>query len=823
MGISSFIKKVHDPFGHGEKIKEKVGVNKLKAKLGIDDMEQFESFNLDRMFNMLKDDPERAFLGAFDPLSSKMWGKVTGKDYDPILNQMGGPSKGSFQAAADAGIDIGQSAMSHQIAAAIASFYAGGAGANALGGLSAGSGAGTIGSLGGGAAQTALNTAVPAAITAGASASDAEFDPTAPYDPGQLVYGGSGARGLNQRSFGMGFAEGGHMNYDNEEVNNLVQMMGSVTSVPGGTEMLMSALAEEMTGGQRSEKTKKLRLYNMGGPVEYNEGGLAAAEQVRQMGRGDDDMILHLAPEEYEALTGMWGEPEINPNTGMPEYGFLSKIWKKIKGAVKKIVKSPLFGMIAPIALNIFAPTAGAVLGKALGLGAKAAPIVGDALIRTGVGAATGGKEGALSGAVSALSGSVGSKLGGKLGLSGQAAQVAGDALIGGVGGEIGGGGFAQGALGNALAQGTMRPINAALEDFGTSVFKPGQGDLPDLGVGSTGEMSPVSQPDIFGGGGTPIDMSPIASGTSGAAMTGSQPGMFGRGMDWIKENPGLALGLGTAAYGMMGQSSGYDAQPPGPPPGFNDPLPAFDWTRDRASIDPNAYYTYGQVGAPQQAEAQFFGNNSLGAAVPSGMGQPLPGTSGSQGGGHRGGSGRRSRGAPAPMTPIADYAPSWSEQELGILGMGGSNGIEDPQSVVTRLLQQLQEQVRNNGPRGNAMGGYQQGGGHSKGNGSGRDDTIEALLSDGEYVMDAETVALLGDGSNDEGARRLDEMREELRSHKGAGLAKGQFSDNAKRPMEYMKTGGKIPRQRRARGGRAKNKRTAFAIAEAARNLGER
>jgi hypothetical protein len=65
--------------------------------------------------------------------------------------------------------------------------------------------------------------------------------------------------------------------------------------------------------------------------------------------------------------------------------------------------------------------------------------------------------------------------------------------------------------------------------------------------------------------------------------------------------------------------------------------------------------------------------------------------------------------------------------------------------------------------------------------------------------------------------------MREELRSHKGAGLAKGKFSDNAKRPMEYMKSGGKIPRERRARGGRSTNRRTAFAIAEAARNLGER
>ena len=40
-------------------------------------------------------------------------------------------------------------------------------------------------------------------------------------------------------------------------------------------------------------------------------------------------------------------------------------------------------------------------------------------------------------------------------------------------------------------------------------------------------------------------------------------------------------------------------------------------------------------------------------------------------------------------------------------------------------------------------------------------------MLSDGEYVMDAETVSALGDGSNDAGAKRLDEMRERLRAHK--------------------------------------------------------
>ena len=63
-------------------------------------------------------------------------------------------------------------------------------------------------------------------------------------------------------------------------------------------------------------------------------------------------------------------------------------------------------------------------------------------------------------------------------------------------------------------------------------------------------------------------------------------------------------------------------------------------------------------------------------------------------------------------------------------------------------------------------------GGGLLNGPGTGQSDDIEAttpsgrpvLLSDGEYVIDAATVAALGDGSTNAGARRLDELRKQIR-----------------------------------------------------------
>jgi hypothetical protein len=63
-------------------------------------------------------------------------------------------------------------------------------------------------------------------------------------------------------------------------------------------------------------------------------------------------------------------------------------------------------------------------------------------------------------------------------------------------------------------------------------------------------------------------------------------------------------------------------------------------------------------------------------------------------------------------------------------------------------------------------------GGGLLSGPGSGQSDEIHGntpsgrpvLLSDGEYVIDAPTVAALGDGSTNAGARRLDEFRKSVR-----------------------------------------------------------
>jgi hypothetical protein len=52
-------------------------------------------------------------------------------------------------------------------------------------------------------------------------------------------------------------------------------------------------------------------------------------------------------------------------------------------------------------------------------------------------------------------------------------------------------------------------------------------------------------------------------------------------------------------------------------------------------------------------------------------------------------------------------------------------------------------------------------------GAGDGQSDDIPAMLADGEYVIDAETVAQIGNGSTKAGAQALDKFRENIRAHK--------------------------------------------------------
>jgi hypothetical protein len=76
---------------------------------------------------------------------------------------------------------------------------------------------------------------------------------------------------------------------------------------------------------------------------------------------------------------------------------------------------------------------------------------------------------------------------------------------------------------------------------------------------------------------------------------------------------------------------------------------------------------------------------------------------------------------------------------------------------------------------------------GHIDGDGHGQEDLIAAQLSDGEYVIDADVVAALGNGSTKAGAAALDQMREEIRKHNRT-VPTNKIPPKAKKPLDYIK-----------------------------------
>lgn len=77
---------------------------------------------------------------------------------------------------------------------------------------------------------------------------------------------------------------------------------------------------------------------------------------------------------------------------------------------------------------------------------------------------------------------------------------------------------------------------------------------------------------------------------------------------------------------------------------------------------------------------------------------------------------------------------------------------------------------------------------GRVKGHGGGQDDIVPARLSQDEFVLPADIPAALGDGSSNEGAKRLTKMMHNIRAHKtskGAG-----FPPKAHNPLKYLPKG---------------------------------
>lgn len=520
----------------------------------------------------------------------------------------------------------------------------------------------------------------------------------------------------------------------------------------------------------------------------------ALAQHLAAHGEGEDKILAHINPEEAQHLAEYFGY-DINPHTGLPQFGF----FKKIKKAVKKVAK--------PIK-DVATGHLGAAVRDTGNLAQSAAPL---ASLLPGLGPVASGLLGAGGSLLSgdSLKQALGSGLNGALGglaiggLGALGSNLLGAGTLGNYLGSLGQDSLLSGALGGLLGSGfsTVGIPDGGFQ-IGNTVYDAAGNIIGEQG--STGGLFNLG--GLLGGSGG-------ASGQNllGSLLGGGQTGAGGLNLGGLG---GLAAGgvLG-ALLASQGGSSGHgegvqkDVLSDAQKAYFNRPSQKvdFDQLRGDASASGKGLTDYvssnwdkfmgGAYNKPPASPLAAAATPTPAPVTPAAETAPAapvaapPATQGVAVGEPN----------PAAPAPTAQVAPKPLAQAIG----------PDRNSPFYQFLQKYQQPVsapisnpaRSPGPfrlyadgggvRG-ALGALSQVSRYAQGGGSGRDDAIDAKLSDGEYVMDAESVAMLGDGSNKEGARRLDRMREEIRKQKGRALAKGRISPNAKNPMNYLKAGAK-------------------------------
>ena len=352
----------------------------------------------------------------------------------------------------------------------------------------------------------------------------------------------------------------------------------------------------------------------------------------------------------------------------------------------------------------------------------------------------------------------------------------------------------------------------------------------PDVTISSSG-ITPTPQTityDATTNMGKPSLLDQITSGDlSGAGKT-----VASNVSDWYKGASPWEIGAaGLAGTTLLGAatSGGPKNQPPAPAgstqdKNFSKSLDLYEYMRDKTNYGGDIT-KYGQVGQANPGEHQYFQNTKFvpvpipgqTPATPAKMGGLIQMKHFAQGGMAQGMQDPRRAQMMAAMAqqhPAGQGGPMGMAQGRPPMMQGGAmpqrpmmpqnaQGQGQGQGMPPQGMQQGRPQMpqRPRDPKtayyqyGNppvqakAMGGLSQV--HSMrigGGADGRSDDVNAVLSDGEYVMDAETVAMLGNGSSKAGAAKLDQMRSKLRQHKGKNLASGKISPNAKSPLAYLK-----------------------------------
>jgi hypothetical protein len=481
-----------------------------------------------------------------------------------------------------------------------------------------------------------------------------------------------------------------------------------------------------------------------------------AAEHLKSKGRGSDTELIHMTKGEIKGLRQLaqanGGDLTINPETGLPEAGFLSKV----------------LPVVAAAAATYF--TAGAAAGPlAAALEGTAMAGYGGLLAGAGAGALIGGASSAI-----------------------QGGDVGKGALFGGLGGALSGG------LGAYDASPALDPslINPETGEVLRQVAGPGVPMPQPTSTPFTPMPTPEAAPFQVAGPGMPMNSIPTPPSTSGSlnprdveaqmggfyggqapanpytnmtnpqitAATGIQPppaapasyySGLGSGMSDMAKKAAILAAPGIAAqYGIDGQDNSGQV-----PTGESSSTLAYLSPNFQAQVpaQPNPYYT---AQYPDYKKRPYTGMAGGGAIAFKNRGiVDLPRSSGADVGTY------------SDADPNTRNLDAYNAALYKFNKVNKKAGIKAPvQFKQAQTLGDVEEAASGGIMRG--IGGYSDGGRMLKGPGDGMSDSIPAVigskqparLADGEFVVPADVVSHLGNGSTDAGAKRLYGMMDNIR-----------------------------------------------------------
>ena len=472
-----------------------------------------------------------------------------------------------------------------------------------------------------------------------------------------------------------------------------------------------------------------------------------AAEHLKSKGRGSDTELVHMTPGEIKGLRQLalahGGDLTINPETGLPEAGFLSKILPVVAAAAATYFTAGAAAPLLETSLGVSAGTAGLLAGAGAGamIGGASAGLQGGDI---GKGVLFGGLGGALSGGLGAYD---------AMPALGAAETPIVNPETGEVLKQVAGPGVpmpqatptpsspvpVEGSLQQVAGPGVnMNSISGTPTAANDLPIKPG---LPDLQKG----YGRNEYGDVYKLATTPTPAPSYYSGL-GNSMT-----------DMAKKAAILAApGIG-AQMGMTNLSSGQ--VPTGQSGSILDRLsPNF---RAQEPAQPNPYYT-AQYPDYKKNPYGMAGGGAI-AFANRGIVEPLPRSSG------------------ADVGTYTDTDPNTAKLDAYNAALYRFNkankkaGIKAPiQFKQAQSLGDIEEAATGGLMAGHSsLGGYSDGGRLLKGPGDGMSDSIPAQighkqparLADGEFVVPADVVSHLGNGSTDAGAKKLYGMMDKIRS----------------------------------------------------------